>query len=122
MDLPSQNEFIDLKSRHKELTSKDQALYSLLFGDNISYQSTDDLLKAWKKAGLKFPEKVKLLSVFQNSPGDVSNFHTAITLKKMAVSMSLKNRTQHFLIGGAASIIGQISNTLVIKPLQGLQR
>lgn len=109
LDLPSQNEFIDLKSRHKELTSKDQALYSLLFGDNISYQSTDDLLKAWKKAGLKFPEKVKLLSVFQNSPGDVSNFHTAITYEKMAVSMSLKNRTQHFLIGGAASIIGQIS-------------
>ena len=66
LDLPLQNEFIDLKSRHKELTAKDQALYSLLFGDNISYQSTDDLLKAWKKAGLKFPEKVKLLSVFQN--------------------------------------------------------
>ena len=66
-------------------------------------------LKLGKKAGLKFPEKVKLLSVFQNSPGDVSNFHTAITYEKMAVSMSLKNRTQHFLIGGAASIIGQIS-------------
>ena len=87
---PLKTKFIDLKSRHKELTSKDQALYSLLFGDNISYQSTDDLLKAWKKAGLKFPEKVKLLSVFQNSPGDVSNFHTAITYEKMAVSMSLK--------------------------------
>ena len=82
LDLPLQNEFIDLKSRHKELTAKDQALYSLLFGDNISYQSTDDLLKAWKKAGLKFPEKVKLLSVFQNSPGDVSNFHTAIAYEK----------------------------------------
>ena len=71
-----------LKSHHKELTAKDQALYSLLFGDNISYQSTDNLLKAWKKAGLKFPEKVKLLSVFQNSPGDVSNFHTAIAYEK----------------------------------------
>ena len=82
LDLPLQNEFIDLKSRHKDLTAKDQALYSLLFGDNISYQSTDDLLKAWKKAGLKFPEKVKLLSVFQNSPGDVSNFHTAIAYEK----------------------------------------
>ena len=48
LDLPLQNEFIDLKSHHKELTAKDQALYSLLFGDNISYQTTDDLLKAWK--------------------------------------------------------------------------
>ena len=35
LDLPLQNEFIDLKSRHKELTAKDQALYSLLFGDNM---------------------------------------------------------------------------------------
>ena len=82
LDLPLQNEFIDLKSHHKELTAKDQALYSLLFGDNISYQTTDDLLKAWKKAGLKFPKKVKLLSVFQSSPGDVSNFHTAIAYEK----------------------------------------
>lgn len=82
LDLPLQNEFLDLKSHHKELNAKDQALYSLLFGDNINYQSTDDLLKAWKEAGLKFLENVKLLSVFQNSPGDVSNFHTAIAYEK----------------------------------------
>ena len=80
-------------------------------------------LKLGKKAGLKFPEKVKLLSVFQNSPGDVSNFHTAITYEKMAVSMSLKTGPQHFLIGGAAfNNWADIKNTLVIKPLQGLQR
>jgi len=59
-----------------------QGALPILFGDNISYQSTDDLLKAWKKAGLKFPKKVKLLSVFQSSPGDVSNFHTAIAYEK----------------------------------------
>lgn len=81
-DLPLQNEYLNLKSRHKDLTAKDQALYSLLFGDNPNYQSTDDLLKAWKKAGLKFPEKVKLLSVFQNSSDDVSNIYTAIAYEK----------------------------------------
>lgn len=81
-DLPLQNEYLNLKSRHKDLTAKDQALYSLLFGDNPNYQSTDDLLKAWKKAGLKFPEKVKLLSVFQNSSDAVSNIYTAIAYEK----------------------------------------
>lgn len=81
-DLPLQNEYLNLKSHHKELTAKDQALYSLLFGDNPNYQSTDELLKAWKKAGLKFPEKVKLLSVFQNSSDDVSNIYTAIAYEK----------------------------------------
>ena len=101
--------FLDLKSRHKELNAKDQALYSLLFGDNISYQSTDDLLKAWKEAGLKFLENVKLLSVFQNGPGDVSNFHTAIAYEKMVVSMFLKNKIQHFLTAGVVSTIGPIS-------------
>ena len=81
-DLPLQNEYLNLKSHHKELTAKDQALYSLLFGDNPNYQSTDELLKAWKKAGLKFPEKVKLLSVFQNSSDNVSNIYTAIAYEK----------------------------------------
>lgn len=81
-DLPLQNEYLNLKSRHKELTAKDQTLYSLLFGDNPNYQSTDELLKAWKKAGLKFPEKIKLLSVFQNSSDDVSNIYTAIAYEK----------------------------------------
>lgn len=81
-DLPLQNEYLNLKSHHKELTAKDQALYSLLFGDTPDYQSTDELLKAWKKAGLKFPEKVKLLSVFQNSSDDVSNIYTAIAYEK----------------------------------------
>lgn len=82
LGLAEETEFADLKSRHKDLNHKDQQLYSLLFGDNLSYQSTDDLLKAWKDAGLVFPEKVKLLSVFQNSPSDVSNFHTAIAYEK----------------------------------------
>ena len=81
-DLPLQNEYLNLKSHHKELTAKDQALYSLLFGDNPNYQSTDELLTAWKKAGLKFPEKIKLLSVFQNSSDDVSNIYTAIAYEK----------------------------------------
>ena len=81
-DFPLQNEYLNLKSHHKELTAKDQALYSLLFGDNPNYQSTDELLKAWKKAGLKFPEKVKLLSVFQNSSDAVSNIYTAIAYEK----------------------------------------
>jgi len=81
-DLPLQNEYLNLKSHHKELTAKDQSLYSFLFGDNPNYQSTDELLKAWKKAGLKFPEKVKLLSVFQNSSDAVSNIYTAIAYEK----------------------------------------
>mgnify|MGYP000641754618 CR=1 FL=1 len=109
LDLPLQNEFRDLKSRHKELNAKDQALYSLLFGDNISYQSTDELLKAWKEAGLKFPENVKLLSVFQNSPGDVSNFHTAIAYEKDGSIYILKNKIQHFLTAGVVSTIGSTS-------------
>ena len=82
LGLAEEVEFSDLKSRHKELTTTDQQLYSLLFGDNLDYQSTDDLLAAWKKAGLQFPKKIKLLSVFQNSPSDVSNFHTAIAYEK----------------------------------------
>lgn len=82
LNLAEETEFSDLKSRHKELDHRDQQLYSLLFGDNLNYQSTDDLLKAWKNAGLIFPEKVKLLSVYQNSPSDVSNFHTAIAYEK----------------------------------------
>ena len=88
----SKREFIDLKSRHKELTSWDRALYSLLFGDNISYQSTDDPSLSLEKAGLKFPEKVKLLSVFQNSPMDASVSLHGYNLQKKdgSIYVSLK--------------------------------
>ena len=54
----------------------------LLPKETVLTASNEIAASDWKEAGLKFPENVKLISVFQNSPGDVSNFHTAIAYEK----------------------------------------
>lgn len=81
-DLPEHPEFQALKQEVPDLTRADSQLYSLLFNDNESYQSVDDLTKAWKEAGVQFSDKLRLLSAVQNVEGAVVSMHVGLVYEK----------------------------------------
>ncbi len=82
LGLASDPEFQDLTKRHFELGPKQEQLYSFLFGSNPEYQSTEDMISAWKEVGIQFPESIKLVSAVQNEPGNIQHMHVTIAFEK----------------------------------------
>ncbi|MGT2951000.1 hypothetical protein BU202_06860 [Streptococcus cuniculi] len=80
--LPEHLEFQALKKEDASFTEAESQLYSLLFNDNPSYKSVADLTKAWKEAGLRFSDKLRLLSAVQNVEGAVVSMHVGLAYEK----------------------------------------
>ncbi|MBD3949556.1 DUF4300 family protein [Tuanshanicoccus lijuaniae] len=80
--LPVHEEFKALSKLQEGLTDEEGQLYSLLFNDNKDYKSTDDLTKAWEDAGVKFSDKLRLLSAIQNVEGSVISMHVGVAFEK----------------------------------------
>ncbi|MBR7927882.1 DUF4300 family protein [Aerococcaceae bacterium zg-ZUI334] len=80
--LPVHDEFKSLSEYKEGLTEEEGQLYSLLFNDNSAYKSIADLTKAWKDAGVKFSDKLRLLSAVQNVEGSVISMHVGLVFEK----------------------------------------